>query len=158
MTTQVEPIRGKVAKVINSRQVALNIGRNHGVRHGMRFDITEPEGMSIKDPDTDEVLGSFSAPKTRVKVIHADDRLSVAVTYRAKNVMVRDYDPNARTILGTVRLFQPAKLEPRFETLDVPFGFSPANGESDRRSSPVADGDPVVQVIDIGDSDDWRLL
>ena len=32
-----DPIRGKVAKVLNSREVAINLGSEQGVRPGMYF-------------------------------------------------------------------------------------------------------------------------
>ncbi len=147
MTTQVKPIRGKVAKILNSREVALNIGLNQGVRPGMLFDISGPEGIGIIDPDTGEPLGLVSMPKTRVRIIRADDRLSVAATYRTKSVAVPDYDPDSRTILGTPRIFQPGRLETRYETLEAPFGIDPATGGTHGQNSCVATGDPVVQVI-----------
>ena len=40
-------IRGKVARVLNSREVALNVGLNNGVEVGMCFDILDPKGEDI---------------------------------------------------------------------------------------------------------------
>ena len=86
MATQTELIRGKVAKILNSREVALNIGQMHGVETGMLFDILSNAGLGIVDPDTNEELGSVDLPKTRVKITHVYDNLSVASTYRTKRV------------------------------------------------------------------------
>ncbi len=79
-----DPIRGKVAQVLNSREIALNVGSAQGVVVGMRFDILEPEG--IEDPDTGESLGVIDRPKVRVQVAHVQERLSVATTCRTKRV------------------------------------------------------------------------
>ena len=52
-------IRGKVARVINSRELALNIGSEHGVRVGMLFDVIDPKGEDIVDPETGDIIGSL---------------------------------------------------------------------------------------------------
>ena len=147
MTTQFEPIRGKVAKILSDREVALNIGQQQGVQVGMLFAITDPIGDNITDPDTGEDLGCVYLPKTQVKVTEVSDKLSVAATYRTKSVAVHEHDPDARTILGTPRIFQPARLESRRETLRVPFRININEGEIHRENCSVSTGDPVVQVV-----------
>ena len=69
-----ELIRGKVARILNSREVALNVGASHGVEDGMQFDILAPELHNIRDPDTHEVIGSVNRPKVRVQVGITEDR------------------------------------------------------------------------------------
>ena len=44
-------IQGKVARILNSRELAINIGSNNGVQAGMYFDILDPKGENITDPD-----------------------------------------------------------------------------------------------------------
>ena len=61
----ITPIRGKVARVLNEREIAINIGTAHGVTVGMYFDVIDPHYENIKDPDTNEVLGSLGRPKVR---------------------------------------------------------------------------------------------
>ena len=34
-----DPIRGKVARILNSREIAINVGRDDGVYRGMYFDV-----------------------------------------------------------------------------------------------------------------------
>ena len=49
------PIRGKVARVLNSREIAINLGSTNGVVVGMHFDVVDSK-EDIRDPDTKEVL------------------------------------------------------------------------------------------------------
>jgi len=65
---QSQPIRGKVARILNSRELVINVGSKDGVAVGMKFDVLEPKREEIKDPDTGEVLGSLARPKVRARV------------------------------------------------------------------------------------------
>src|SRR5438034_4073982 len=51
-----EPIRGKVARILNARELVINVGLAEGVAIGMYFDVLDPKGEDIKDPDSGEVL------------------------------------------------------------------------------------------------------
>ena len=137
MTTQTEIIRGKIAKILNSREVALNIGLEDGVAAGMVFEILSSNSQTILDPDTGAVLGSFTSPKTRVKVNRVEDKFSVASTYRSKRVDV-----------GNARLFSAPVWETRYETLKAKGSFETSYEDLQEQDSYVAVGDPVVQVID----------
>ena len=140
MTTKAELVRGKIAKILNSREVALNIGKNQGVAPGMRFEILPPAGFDIPDPDTGAMLGSVAIPKVTVKITRVYDQVSVASTYRTKRV-----DISKRA------LFQRPQWERRYETLKAGGGFEKEPVDLDEANSYVATGDPVVQVRDDGD-------
>ena len=88
MTTQTKPIRGKVARVLNAREVAINRGIADGVESGMEFTILSSNAQEVWDPDTNEFLGSVQRPKASVKVTLVYDRLSVAETFRRRRVNV----------------------------------------------------------------------
>ena len=135
MGTPNEPIRGKVAKILNSREVALNIGKDDGVNLGMVFEILAPDGDVIKDPDSGETLGEVNLAKTRVQIKDVTNRFSVATTYRSKRVDV-----------GGTTLFQPPKWETRYETLKKQESFESAAEPLDAWNSYVSIGDPVVQI------------
>ena len=77
-------LRAKVAKVLNSTDLALNRGAEHGVEVGMRFAILSDRGADITDPDTQEVLDSVEIAKTLVKIISVTPRLAVGRTFRSK--------------------------------------------------------------------------
>ena len=142
MTSQVEPIRGKVARVLNAREVALNRGSEDGVEVGMVFKILSAKGSDIKDPDTGESIGSVDIEKTSVKVTTVQERVSVASTFRTRKV-------NVGGGLGLINnaLFAPPRWEDRVENLKTKeSAFEDLNEED----SLIKTGDQVVQ--DLGPS------
>jgi len=78
LITPDEPIEGKVAAILNELDLAINRGKEHGVVRGMRFEVLEPEGISITDPESGRVLGEETQVKIVVRVIRAEDDYSVA--------------------------------------------------------------------------------
>ena len=148
MATQTDVIRGKIAKILNSREIALNVGGQDGVETGMLFDILYQKGLGINDPDTGEELGSVDLPKQRVKITRVYDRLSVASTYRSNRVNTGGVD------LGVHSLFQPPRWETRYETLKLEGPLERSSEDSDEQDSYVSIGDPVVQVVQVFDDDE----
>ena len=144
MNSPDKPIRGKVARVLSSREVAINKGSQDGVRIGMIFKILSTKGSEITDPDTGESLGSVELVKTSVKVTDAQDRIAVASTYRSHRVNV-----GGRGLLIS-RLFEPPKWETRFETLKID---DAAMEELDEEDAIVHTGDPVIQDLGIVPTD-----
>ena len=141
MTTQVEPIRGKVAQILNTRELALNIGTRDGVKLGMLFDIMIPNAYNISDPDTGVILGYLDRPKTRVKVIQAKDNLSLATTYRVKKVNV-----GGQGFLAS-NVFEAPRWVVKHETLKTNESFDNSSDELSDEDSYISIGDPVVQVF-----------
>ena len=140
-----EPIRGKVARILTSRQLAFNIGREQGVTVGMKFDVLDPKGDDIHDPDTGDVLGSLYRPKVRVEIVHVEERLSVAQTFRHTEVNVGG--AGLGTVSGLSRLFTPPQWIVKYETLKTE---EKTWEDLDESQSYVKIGDPVVQVFDGG--------
>ena len=141
MTTRTEPIRGKVARIINAREVVLNIGDDHGVRVGMSFDILTPKGFDIQDPDTGESLGTFQRAKNRVEVIQTQGRMSLASTYNDRWSVA---DALSEAFFGTRAFQTTTSRKNRFESLKA--GGNAWEDVSDEGSY-VSIGDPVVQVF-----------
>ena len=137
MTTQVKPISGKVARVLNEREVAINRGAVDGVEYGMEFNILASDEQRIQDPDTKEYLGSVRRPKTSVKVTEVYDRLSVAKTFKTRRVNV------GGSGVGT-GLFEPPKWENHHETLVGQDSIEFPNIEGHIY---ISTGDQVVQVL-----------
>ena len=133
-----EPIRGKVAQVLNSREIVMNIGSTNGVAVGMCFDVVDPKGTDIRDPDTDEVLGSIDRPKVRVRVTKVKGKLSLASTQTQR--------VNVGGSLGDFgRLLMPPRWITQYETLRTKDKNWDDLNEED---SYVKTGDPVVQVVE----------
>ena len=141
MAIQTEPITGKVARILNDREVALNIGSDDGVALDMLFDIMS-KGYDIQDPDTGEILGSVQSqrPKIRIRIIQVHDRVSVASTYRTLRVNVGGFVP----VSLDNRFLQPPKWETRIETLKM---SDTTKKEITEVDSQVSTGDPVVQAV-----------
>lgn len=145
-----EPITGKVARILNSREMALNVGSEHGVKEGMYFDVLDPTGEDITDPDTGEVLGSVTRPLVRVCVTKVMEKLSVASTFKRTQVNVGGHGIGLETSFA--RMLMPPKWVTKYETLKTDEKTWEDLPES---KSYVKSGDPVVQVlekVDVGES------
>ncbi len=134
------PIRGRVARILNSREVVINIGSRRGVVIGMRFDVMATTGENITDPDTGELLGSVERPKVRVEITKVQEKLAVASTYKETRVNVGGQGLR----LGMSDLFMPAKWVTKHETLKTDEQTWEDLHEMD---SYVKTGDPVVEVL-----------
>jgi len=136
-------IEAKVARILTVRELVLNRGSDAGVQVGMRFAILNPKGQQILDPDTKEVLGNVELPKTFVKVITVDSKLSVARTFREfKTPAVRGALDSLATITAFMTPSSPEKIE--IETLKT--DEKKLKDELDERESYVKTGDPAVQI------------
>ncbi len=136
-----EPICGKVARVLNAREVAINKGYANGVTVGMYFDVRYPESGDIIDPDTNEVLGSIERTKVRIRVTEVQEKWAVASTYERATVdSPASFGPFARSLMPPSWI---NKYE--IETLKKSDKFSPVDLHGD--DSDVKVRDTVVQVI-----------
>jgi hypothetical protein len=143
-----QPIRGKVARILNSKELALNLGSKDGVKLGMFFDILDPIGEDITDPDTGEVIGSLERPKVRVKIVRVQERLSLATTYRKKKINVGGSGLGSPTRFAgsaLTGLFLPPEFQTWQETLKTREKTWEDLSEED---SYVKTGDPAVQVLE----------
>ena len=138
------PIRGKVARILNSREMVINVGVQNGVTVGMRFEVMDAKGEDIRDPDTGELLGSLERPKVEVEVAKVQERLSVASTYKQESVNVGGAGIGGFIGMPLGEMLMPAKWETRYETLKTEEKTWEDLEEEDNY---VKTGDPVVQVL-----------
>jgi len=142
-----ELIRSKVARVLNSREIAIAVGSEHGVKIGMYFDVLDPKGEDIKDPDTGEVLGSLDRPKVRVKITQVQERLSVASTFKKEKINVGGTGHGLESI-GSIGLLSKALMPPKYVTKYQTLKTHEKTWEDlDEEESYVKTGDPVIQVM-----------
>ena len=147
-----QPIRGKVARVLNRREIAINIGYTHGVAVGMYFDVMNANETDITDPDTEEVLGSIERPIIRVKITHVQERLSVASTYKSERVNVGGTGTRYSSILDTALMLDTSpKWVKKYETLEE---TEETETPFDEEESRVKTGDSVVQVFEVDEEED----
>lgn len=146
-----DPLRGKVARILDTRNLVINLGSTHGIVAGMYFDVLDPKGEDIRDPDSGDVLGSIDRPKVRVQVVKTEERLSVASTFRKKTVNVGGRGGLA--VGGLAEMFLPPKHVTKYETLKT---TEKTWEDLEESESYVKTGDPVVQVleeVDVGQNE-----
>ncbi len=140
-------IEGKVATVLNERELVLTVGSEEGVAVGMRFKILYPGGIEITDPDTNEPLGNVEWPKTEVKIVSVQPHMSVGRTFRTVTIPASGYrgivSEYARAFESLSGNYEPEKRV--VETLRSSDGF--AEKEISDAESVVKRGDPAVQIV-----------
>jgi hypothetical protein len=134
------PIRGYVAKVLNSRALVINKGSKEGVELGMVFQVLDKNAESIVDPVTGDSLGGIDRPKIEVKVTDLYEKVAVAETFKSERVNVggTGIDFNAA---GS--MFSPPRYIDQVETLksaDHPWEDLP------EEKSIVKIGDPIKEI------------
>ena len=137
-----DPIRGKIARVLNSREVAINLGSEQGVRPGMYFDVVARH-EDIVDPDTNESLGAVERPKIRVQITWVQEKLSLA------SALAREVHVGGMPIGEFSRLLMPPKWVKKYETLTT----EETGGALDEKDALVRVGDTVVQVVPVAEEE-----
>ncbi len=132
-------IRGHVAAVLNSRQLALNVGSSHHVEVGMQFDVVHARNLELKDPISDEFLGKLELPKKRVRISEVAEKFCIASTL-ARKVNVGGRGPG----WDFANIYAPPKWEIQYDTLKK---SKSSFEEIDESESVVKVGDPVVEVV-----------
>lgn len=144
-----EPIEGKVAQVISERDIAINRGRSAGVKVGMRFKVLSSEPSEVRDPDTDELLGTVDISKVEVEVISVQQNLAVCRTFRKIVVPGRPKRLGAASSFASLSesIFGDSGSpdSERYQTLRSDESF--VVNELDPAGSFVKRGDRVMQVI-----------
>lgn len=143
-----ELIEGKVAQVISERDLAINRGSSSGVKVGMRFKIVSSEPSEIRDPDTDEVLGSVEITKVEVEVVSVQENLSVCRTFKKMVIPGRPRKPGAASSFSSLSesIFgDPGTPDTeRYQTLRSDESF--VASEIDPGGSFVKRGDRAIQL------------
>ena len=132
-------ILGKVASIMNEREVTINKGSNDGVEEGMTFRVVA-EGIPVTDPDTGESLGIYIKDKIGVKVSEVHPRFSVARTYETYTVQ----EPSSTFRLSRGRGERLLQEVTRVRTLKTA-GSTPIESKF---FASITDDDSIVQVGD----------
>lgn len=86
MTNKQEILMGRVAVILNDRELVINLGRAHGVSSGMKFAVLDATPTTIPDPETSEDLGILDREKVRVKASEVHEKFTVCRTFRVHKV------------------------------------------------------------------------
>ena len=124
------PLEGKVAAILNEREIAINLGKTAGVEPDMKFAVLWEK--EVKDPDTGEVLGNAAGEKIRVKAVSVQDKITIARTYEIVSGL-RIPIP----LLFEMERVRTLKYDPRY-----------AFGDLDESQSYVKVGDNVRQIVE----------
>jgi hypothetical protein len=131
------PIQGKVAAILNERDLVINKGENDGVSEGMLFQVTQPD-VPVRDPDSGVELGVLVRDKIKVRVIELHEQFSVAKTYETYPAHVPSAFEQAESISRGRTVTRVRKI------------ISESDGQSTVtigiEGSTVNIGDPVVQI------------
>lgn len=136
-------LEGKVAEILDSRNLVINIGKEDEVEVGMYFKVLDPKGENIKDPDTGDVIGSIKRPKRYVKIKDVKENLSLAKTYKKYTVNVGGTGLDLEAAGKFAESLMPPKYKERYETLKAE---EKAWEDIDEEESLINIGDPVVQL------------
>lgn len=66
----------KIVRIIDDQTLVINAGYNDGIKSGDKFEIYT-SGEEIKDPDTDEVLGTLDYIKEKVEAVDVFPKMSI---------------------------------------------------------------------------------
>lgn len=144
-----QPIEAKVAQVISERDVAINRGSSAGVEVGMRFKILRSDPEEIRDPDTNEVLGTVEISKVEVEVVSVQPNLAVCRTFKKVVIpgkpkrlgMTTPYSSLRESIFGDAGTSD----KERYQTLRSDESY--VVNELDPDGSFVKKGDRAVQLL-----------
>ena len=135
---QDNPLEGKVAAVLNERELVINIGDKNGVEIGMKFKVLTEKPAKILDPDTKDELGMVDREKVRVEVVEIQKKLSVCRTYKTYVV-----GGSMTALYNFKSLFSPRRELP--ETLKAEDSAFPK--PISEEESFVKKGDRVLQIL-----------
>ncbi|MCA1578338.1 MAG: hypothetical protein LC794_13355 [Acidobacteria bacterium] len=79
--TKTQRIEGRVAQILNARELVINIGLESGVTEGMKFAVLSESPTEIRDPETDELLDTLDREKVRVKAVEVRPKITICKTY-----------------------------------------------------------------------------
>lgn len=79
-------LQGRVAGIINARELTINIGLKDSVKKGMEFKVLAESPLEINDPETGDLLGKIDREKVRVKTSEVYEKFSICRTFRTYTV------------------------------------------------------------------------
>src|ERR1700728_922295 len=79
-------LTGRVAQILNERELVINIGSQAGVSNGMKFAILAEAPLKIIDPVTKELLDTIDRTKVCVKAHEVKPKVSICSLAMARIV------------------------------------------------------------------------
>lgn len=77
-------LEGRVASILNARELVINIGSKTGVEPGQKFAVLAETPIQIKDPGSGEILDEIDREKIRVEAQEVRATITICRTYRMR--------------------------------------------------------------------------
>ena len=74
-------LQGRVAQILNARELVINIGLDQGVKPGMKFSVLSETPVEIHDPESGELLDVVDREKVRVQATEVRSKITICKTY-----------------------------------------------------------------------------
>jgi len=111
-------LMGRVAQILNARELVINIGSENGVKPKMKFAILAEKPLEVRDPDTGDVLDVIDREKVRVEASEVRPKITICRTYRVKRIGGGALHASSiPSLVSVASLFEPAREIP--ETLEA---------------------------------------
>ena len=127
---------GRVIRIFDDENLVVNLGASDGVTKGATLSIFAPP-VEIKDPETDENLGTYHHPKANVRAERVSEKFCVAGPFPISR--------QVKKAAGPTTLFQQFQTEYRTE----PGELNIEEDEADPlpSGSAIRVGDPVYITL-----------
>lgn len=102
-------LEGRVAAILNSQELVINIGDQHGVRHGMKFAVLAESELEVRDPESGKLLDTIDREKVRVEASEVRKKISICRTYRIKKIPAGPLAKGALGIMSLADLSRPPR-------------------------------------------------
>lgn len=77
MSSSEARILAKVARILSPSELIITAGESDGVRRGDVVEVLDPNASDVRDPDTNEPLGSIRRVVAHGRVREVEDRISL---------------------------------------------------------------------------------
>lgn len=141
MSSSKKIVEGRVAAILNARELVINVGSENGVEPGMKFAVLAQTPLLVKDPMTGKELDHVDREKVRVQATEVRPKITICRTYRVKRIEGGLFGTRPWTIAD---LYRPAKGIP--ETLRIEDSSMPP--PLSEQESYVKVKDRAIQVLD----------
>jgi len=119
--TSLEPLTGRVAQILNARELVINIGADSGVTEGMKFAVMSRSPTEIIDPDTNTVLDTVDREKVRVRASEVRPKITICKTYVVRTIPGRSGYSGYSGLLDTLNKLGTsiAEAQPERKVIDT---------------------------------------
>ena len=124
------PLEGRVASILNARELVINIGSKAGVERGQKFAVLAGTPIQVKDPGSGAILDEIDREKIRVEAHEVRAMITICRTYR---------------MMGGFALRMPSS---RFAELFAPSRPETLRADDSEKLPPLSEEESYVKIND----------